>query len=114
LLGAFPGDSDRRCPDAVVVGITNEKGAFEVRPLIKTEWFQSLLNPPGTGLQWTSICFREHGRTVLGVAIIAPSSHQTTLSLYCDLGWEHVEFVQHAKLPEDQLGICRNASDTLQ
>ena len=114
LLGAFPGDSDKRCPDAVVVGMTNEKGAFEIRPIIKTQWFQSLLNPPESVLQYTSICFREHESTVLGVAIIAASSHQTTFSLYCDLGWEHVEFVQHAKLPEDQRGICRNASTTLQ
>ena len=84
LLGAFPGDSDKRCPDAVVVGMTNEKGAFEIRPIIKTQWFQSLLNPPESVLQYTSICFREHESTVLGVAslprvVIRPPSLCTVI-----------------------------------
>jgi hypothetical protein len=102
------GDDGNYCRDGRVVGVTDKDGRFHVDPGIDIHLFKSLLNPPNTVFQMTSVCFELPGQQKFGALIMALTDRKTSFEMSCDLNSVPREFKQGVVWSVDKWGICSN------
>jgi hypothetical protein len=108
LLAQTRGDDGNYCRDARVVAVTTEDGRFKVAANTELHFFTSLLNPPNSVAQMTSVCFEIPAHLKLGVLLLARTDRETSIVLSCDLDSPPVEFKQGVVWQKDKWGICQN------
>jgi hypothetical protein len=107
-LAQTRGDDGNYCRDSRVVGVTDKDGRFHVGPGGQIHFFTSLLNPPNTVFQVTSVCFEVPGQQRLGALIMARTDLVKSFELSCDLNSAPREFKQGVVWSADKWGICSN------
>jgi hypothetical protein len=112
LVSHSRGDDGNYCANPEVITATSESGTFRVPARTQARDFGSRLNPPGTVLQMTAICFRALGQQKLGALVIAPTDHEVKYSAICDWDSPSVEFTQKVQMNPNQWGICKRANGT--
>jgi hypothetical protein len=108
LIAHTRGDDGNYCRDGRVVAVTTEDGKFHVDASTELHAFTSLLNPPKSVAQMTSVCFDLPAQQKLGVLLVAPTDRKTSYALSCDLDSPPREFKQLVVWPKDKWGICQN------
>lgn len=107
-LAQTRGDDGNYCRDARVVAVTTEEGRFKIAANTGQHLFTSLLNPPSSVAQMTSVCFEIPAQQTFGVLLVAPADRETSFALSCDLDSQPVEYKQGVVWPKEKWGICRN------
>lgn len=96
------------CENPHTATVSSDTGYFHINPTVETKAFTSILNPPDTVLQSTSICFTQMEHQILGATILSRTDRRISYDLNCDLDSMPVEYKQRTIFPKDQWGICRN------
>jgi len=103
-----PGDNHQFCEGAKEVAVTSSDGHFHIDRVVEEHLFTSVLNPPDTVLQTTSICFHTSEANVLGVTTLSHTDRKLAFVLSCDLDSPPVDFKQGVILQPNEWGICKN------
>jgi hypothetical protein len=99
---------DNYCQGLRPVRTTDSNGNFQIGPLIEHRFFASVLNPPQSIHQMTSVCFKATAQQYFGMTILAPTDHQRSYRASCDLASTHVVFLGDGSIPGSPRGICVN------
>jgi hypothetical protein len=100
---------DNYCQGLRPVGTTDSNGSFQIEPLVEHRLFTSVLNPPQSIHQMTSVCFKAAAKQYYGMTILAPTDHPTSYKASCDLASAYVVFLGDGSIPGNPRGICANA-----
>lgn len=102
------GDDGNYCLGGQAVAVTGEAGTFHIEPQVERYVLRSLLNPPNSVLQMTSVCFETDAKVTLGVLLIASTERTTSYDISCDLDATPTEFKGLGKQADNEFGICKN------
>lgn len=94
------------CVNPAVVAVTDDTGAFNIPAQTQTHHFTSMINPPESVRQLTSVCFEAQGKQKLGVVVLAPTDHRTKYVAVCDWDSPGSVLTQKPRLGVDEWGIC--------
>ena len=105
LIAHTRGDYGGYCRSARAVATTSQGGKFRFDAEASTHLFTSLLNPPGTVLKMSSICFEANGQRTLGAVITARTDRSTSYFVSCDLNSQPRDSGRQVVWPAH--GVCR-------
>jgi hypothetical protein len=104
LVAHTRGDDGQYCRDARVVTTTWEGGKFQFDAVVSLHPFTSVLNPPETVRQMSSICFEVNGQQTLGAVVTARTDRSSAFTLSCDLSGQPRDAGRGVAGP---YGVCR-------
>ena len=108
LVAHTRGDDGEYCRGARVVAATWEGGKFRFHAVVSVHPFTSLLNPPETVRQMSSICFEVNGQQTLGAVITARTDRPTSYALSCDLNQQPEDSDRQVLGPHSACRIAEN------